>query len=317
MKNLTHTLRILLIAVNLCGCKDAEVQPGNHPFVITDEVSELTNAGVTFSARIIPGKGNETIEEYGFIWGTPGNEYTHRFPGGRHPQKQYSIRVGADINANKTYSCKAYVKTESYTVYGNQVSFIALGSGSPPLIFDIVPKSGYDRDIIILKGKYFSYDINKNTVTMNDTQVNLVWSTADSLAFLIPESGFFGEAFVSISVEHARYNVDGVEIVEYKAVTADSKLTVLAPEIISLSAKEGYAGEHLVIYGKDFIKYGTPDIFFNYLTDHQATVLNCTDSQITVLIPSVSAQSGVYSTIKLQSGQKTVRYREQFIIRQP
>jgi len=298
MKN---TIKILLFAVIIHACKDAEIQPKNHPFMITDEVSNNDASGVTFSAQMIPGKG-EAIDEYGFIWGI-NNEYVHRFPGSSKLPKQFSVRVGSDLKINTTFACKAYSATKTHTIYGNTVTFIPVGTGSPPEIYNIHPKSGFDNEIITLNGKFFSYDMAKNIVTMNDLRASVVWSTADSLAFRIPLSNFTGEAFINISVND-------------RTAEAPSKLNVFGPEIESISSNNGFPGEKLTISGKNFSKFGNVIVSFNYLNDHQAVILESTDNKLTVEIPSVTNQpSDTYTILKLQCGLKSARYREQFLVK--
>ena len=301
MKNLKNTFCILLFAVIIHGCKDAEIQPKDYPFMITDEVSKIDALGVTFSAQMIPGTG-KAITEYGFYWGV-NNEYLHRFPGSSKLPKQYSVRIGSDLKINTKFSCRAYAKTESYTIYGNPVSFMPVGTGTAPVLTGFYPEAGFDYEIITLKGKFFSYDMAKNIVTVNNLRAPVVWSTADSLAFRIPLSDFIGEAYINISVDD-------------RTAEAPSKLTVFGPEIESISSNSGYPGEKLTIYGKNFLKYGAVFVSFDYLTDHQAVILDSSDTQVIVEIPSVTNQpSDTHATIKLQNGLKMVRYKEQFLVK--
>ncbi len=300
MKNLITALWILLFIV-IYGCHDAEVHPKKYPYIVTKEVTDINASGVTFSAEVIRGTDNDVIIDYGFIWGSE-DEFKFSFANSAKLTNHFRIRITSDLIENKSYSCRAYLITERHTIYGNQVSFTAFGSESP-VIQSFYPKSGFDNDIITLKGDFFSHKAQNNIVKVEDIQAEVLLSTTDSLTFRIPSSSFMGEASINLFVGNRR-------------TTAKSKFTILGPEIESVSFNEGYPGEYLVVNGENFLRYEPLQVLFN---DQQATITKHSDDQLTALIPPFKDQplSNVSTSLILKSGKKSVNYKDKFIVKHP
>ena len=134
--------------------------------------------------------------------------------------------LASDLMEKKKYSSRAYVIIKDYTIYGNQISFTALGCKDPE-IHDFYPKSGFYKDIITLKGNFFSHNPQNNIVKINSLQAEVLVSTVDSLTFRIPPSSFIGKAYIYLTVGEKR-------------ITSASKLTILGPVIESVSSNSGY-----------------------------------------------------------------------------
>ena len=122
MKNLIITFGILFFA-GFYGCRDAEVQPKEYPFLITNEVSDISDSGVTFSAKIIPGTFKDNILACGFLWGNKGEIDISSSSPVDIKMNHFSIRVSFDLKENERYICRAYIITTRHTIHGNQVDF--------------------------------------------------------------------------------------------------------------------------------------------------------------------------------------------------
>lgn len=149
----------------LANCeKDAEVQPKDYPFVITQTPS-VDSGGVVFSADL-KNTGNQTIIKHGFVWSTESNPTIHDFSklfDGRAGMGIYSCNVNSGLAKDQTYYVRAYVRTGQYEVYGNVQSFDSKGS-LPPEIFSFTPQKGFAGESVIIEGANFSG--NKSIVTV-------------------------------------------------------------------------------------------------------------------------------------------------------
>ena len=307
MKRIKITFWILLFAV-IYGCRDAEVQPKRYSYLVTNEVIDINASGVTFSAKITSGTENDVVVDYGFIWGDNDETKISLASSGKMTD-HFSIRISSDLIENKSYTCRAYVITKRYTIYGNRVSFTALGC-EPPVILDFYPKSGFDTEVITLKGKSFSHNAKNNIVKINDLQAEVLLSTADSLTFRIPYSTFTGEATITLTVTN-------------KTTTAKSKLTILEHEIESISSNSGHSGNLLTINGKHFLRSGDLSVDFG---TYRAVIQTSSDNQIVVRVPIPTnfvmvpsptnpLMNDLPTSISVSCGWKTKTHKDIFTIK--
>ena len=159
-----------LLAVMLqAGCsKDATIKPKDYPFVITRD-ADVTEDGATFYADIIdPGKFE--IIKYGFIWMKFTEEglllYSREleFPGSP-TAGVYSIKINAGLTQNQEYFIRAFVETDSCTVYGNTISFVSRGCPAPQ-ITGFSPSAGPIGTIVEMTGSNFSPYVKDNYVSI-------------------------------------------------------------------------------------------------------------------------------------------------------
>ena len=299
MKKYIITFWILLFAA-IYGCRDAEIQPKNYPYLVTKDVTDINTSGVTFSAEIIPSTNDDTIVDYGFIWGE-NDEFKFSFASSANMANHFSVRITSDLIENKNYSCRAYLITKRHTIYGNKVSFKALGCESPK-IYDFYPKSGFDTEIITLKGKSFSYNVKNNIVKINNMQAEVLSSTDDSLTFRIPLSNFVGEVAITLTVGN-------------NTTTTDSKLTILEHEIESVSSNSGYSGNYITITGKHFLRSGSLTVNFG---SYRAEIQSFSDNQIIAMVPVpiyFQLMNDTQTPITVTSGVKTKTHNNIFTIK--
>jgi N-acetylneuraminic acid mutarotase len=161
---LSYIAWILLLAVSCT--KDAEIKPKDYPFVVTQAVG-LTEEGATFTAEILD-IGNNNISSYGFIWsGTSslGNDFEREILITDPPAiSTYSAKITTGLTKGEYYYVKAFVKTNSFLVYGNQLSFQSSGCLQPQ-ITGFNPAFGPIGTPVEITGKNFSTYIEDNYIS--------------------------------------------------------------------------------------------------------------------------------------------------------
>jgi hypothetical protein len=128
--NFIRNLIVFSLVFTLISC-EKENHPGDYHLVITHEVTEITAEGATMHGEITF-NGDEPVREYGFIWGSKYDAYpidylSHSVMAELKDEK-FSLRVDSKLKKDANYVVRAYVKTDTRTVYGNRVKFKSLGS---------------------------------------------------------------------------------------------------------------------------------------------------------------------------------------------
>ena len=171
MKTVNFIL-LLFATVFFWQCqKDAEIQPKDFPFVVTNEATQIDSTGVTFSAEILD-FGKEEITEFGFIWSGERGEYIHSLKETGNI-KDFNFRLTSDLKDEEVLTYKAFIKTKANTVYANTIDFVSNGS-KMPVINDFYPKEGYDSTKITIVDSNFSYKPENNHVMINSLEVKLI-----------------------------------------------------------------------------------------------------------------------------------------------
>jgi hypothetical protein len=157
MKN--HLKYSILALAVLAGCsKDASIKPKNYPFVLTKDVV-VTEEGAIFHAEMID-LGDNDIRRYGFIWILPKDDDflgfsreldLHGFP----PVGDYSYKITAGLIAGQEYLVRAFAETNTFTVFGNTISFTSEGCIKPQ-ITSFSPTYGRSGTSVEITGINFS-----------------------------------------------------------------------------------------------------------------------------------------------------------------
>lgn len=294
-------LLFYFLLVLFAGCKkDAEVQPTDYPFVITKDVVHIDSTGVTCVAKAYD-SGYDIID-YGFIWWDSKSNYQASAEGNGESPDNFSLRISSDLTEKDEYSCKAYIQTAKYMVYGNEVVFTSLGAKAP-LIIDFYPKTGVDKTKVTLIGNYFSLTQGNNKVFVNDIEAEVQHSTIDSIMFISPEMAFFGDASITLEVGE-------------KVASSHSKFSIIGPKIISLSTPSAHPGNYVSIVGENFTQNSESlAVHFNY---GGATIISYSDTKIELIVPGWGLSSNPFNdhpvTLSVVNGLKTAYYEEGFLI---
>jgi N-acetylneuraminic acid mutarotase len=201
MRYLSLTI-IIIASFSLSNCeKDAEVQPKEYPYVITNSPTVNSN-GAEFSADLT-NVGNQEIIKYGFVWSTESNptiqDYNKLFDD-KAKKGIYSCNVNSGLANGQTYYVRAYILTDQYEVYGNEKSFSSQGS-LPPEIDDFEPKFGPIGTLVTIAGKNFALSKKENTVKFGDIEVIVDSVSENSLLVTIPQ--ITRPEMVQVSIETA------------------------------------------------------------------------------------------------------------------
>ena len=222
--------------VTLTGCADEPVQR-DYPKIRTLEVTNITDNGATFVAEVIK-EGTVPVTEHGFTWShsTPDATSDERvFLGTFNGTGRFETEIRTALGEGITYEVCAFVKAGDYTVYGDKVKFLSLGSGAPEII-DFMPKSAGWGDTVTIFGRQFSHLNSSNKVFAEDQMCNVVFSSDTLLRFVLPPS-------VTKTLNTLSVSILG------NVTTAVNKLTFIAPEVFGFTPESGFWGDTITFTG--------------------------------------------------------------------
>ena len=276
MKIVFKNILIIFFLAFLVRCDEYEVTSRNYPRVKTLAVSEISSQGARLNAEIIY-RGDFEVINYGFVWGLTEN-----------PTKLNSDRVvfAENINRNKfseliestlredtTYYVRAFVQTNDYTVYGENVSFLSLGSGAPK-ISSVSPSEINFCDTLYIKGSNFSYIPNQNVVMFGSERGNILFASDTLIKAFAPDS----LTSPSFQVE---INING------KKVNSNESINIRKPVINSISPYNILIGDTIIIYGDNFTRSKhTNKVIIN---GEQAKVISASCNSISAIVPAVNS----------------------------
>lgn len=261
----------LFFVFTLSTCNQEEIVPREFPRLETLEVTEIDSEGATFNARIIS-QGNQEISEYGFVWGESAQIDIERGEWkkiiGKPNSDTFSLRISSTLEKNKKYYVKAYTKTKDYKTYGSIPSFVSLGSEAP-IIESFSPSNANIGDTIYVLGKNFSTLEYTTSAFIGGVKSRVISTNYDTIQIIVPDTINAKESVLSISFAG---NIS----------KANSLFTINPPEIEVFSPTEAINNTLITIKGKNF-GYGPAKVFFG---EHEATVTNVSNGEITVLFPT-------------------------------
>jgi hypothetical protein len=247
----SYFLIVSLFAVLYIGilnsCKKDELDSREYPRLITLSVSDIDSTGAVFSGEVLT-LNNEEIIDHGFVWSTnssvlPNAEFISL--GVLKNKGTFNFKIDYALAINKKYKVKAYLKTATYTVYGNELEFESLGSNAPVLL-DYWPKTARLGDSIFVKAKNISRLGNVNSIILQDTFFLGKMINESTIGGIIPYNLKTNEIRIGISVYgNSSYS--------------NTNLKILSPEIYQKDPIYGGGLDTIVIRGKYLkpFKYGS------------------------------------------------------------
>lgn len=128
--NYISILFIFSLVLLLYSC-EKENHPGDYHLVVTREITEINAQGATMQGEVTF-NGKEPVREYGFIWGSSYNAYPIDYLShsviAELTDEKFVLHIDSKLKKDVSYVVRAYIKTDTRTVYGNMVKFKSMGS---------------------------------------------------------------------------------------------------------------------------------------------------------------------------------------------
>lgn len=282
-----------LIILLLTVCTDEEpLHERPYPAIETLEVSSITSEGALLNGNFL--RLNGEVIDYGFLWSSDEilslNNAERRSMGPRKEAGTFSALIETTLKEGQLYRVRAYAQTVEYTVYGNIVEFVSLGSKAP-VIFSFTPSSAAINDTISIEGKHFSVLGQSNIVKFN-TAISTIISATDTLVKVkVPPS--LHELNSSI-----HFSIAG------NTATASGTFTLLPPKLIGINKTSfGYCDTLQLSTQNILTNDGNLQILFNNAV---ATPIKVENNQLTVIPPFVQNPQSLAVSLKWINNTSTL-----------
>lgn len=222
---LTNTLLLFLLGL-LLGCNKYEVMPREYPRIKTLPVTENTTEGVKFDAEIIL-RGDMEILSHGFVWGGPNptKERNHtRISFDALQDNNFSQIIVCELRKGVNYHMRAFVETNDFIVYGENVEFVSLGTYTTDC-GGFSPKVGILKDTIDIKGVGFNFRNGSNKVRFGNTVAEVISSSDSLLRVIVPFDLEEEKSPITVEV--------GSEVYSF-----DEEFTLLKPKVVDIEETE-------------------------------------------------------------------------------
>lgn len=191
----------LLFLLNNC-VKEAEFHEKAYPYLITNEVSDITGTSIVFNAEIIS-TGNEPVLEYGFLWGstsTPNLETAYRITlDDPATVGKFSAKIDFNLHNDRDQFVRSYMKTSRFTVFGNTISFVCNG-GVPHEINEITPEKGYTNTPVVITGNNFGTSKEKISIYFGEIAAHIDSCTNNTIYLRVPQIELDQEEKIRVSI---------------------------------------------------------------------------------------------------------------------
>ncbi len=233
-------LLVSLLAL-LVKCDEEDVISRNYPRLKTLSVTEITSDGARLNAEIIF-RGEFEIMNYGFVWGESENptlESSDRVIYSENIQSErFSETIKTTLKEETLYFVRAFVETDDFIVYGENISFMSLGSRAPNIEV-VTPINIFYSDTVTIRGKGFSYLTSQNEVKLGEATAPIISASDTIIKILVPLSIEDANPVVKVSTQG--------NMAEY-----DTPLDFISPKIKSVSKKKLVYGDTIQIVGSYF-----------------------------------------------------------------
>lgn len=275
MKSSARLLILLLFAISMIRCDEEEVTSREYPRVNTLQATNITQEGATFHAEIIF-RGDFEVLDYGFVWSRSRNPVLKNSDKVSVAENLtadvFSFAVTSALQTNSTYFVRAFVQTEEYTVYGQDIEFFSLGSNAPKII-EVAPQNVFYRDTISIIGENFSFVPINNLVSLGGLSSKVIFSS-DSLI----------KAVVGDAIQENKFLLR-VSVAGNVAVYSDS-LRFIPPNITGFSKFDVVYGDTIGILGDHFGYFSALNIL--KVNGLQIDAIETDSTEIKFVVPVVS-----------------------------
>ena len=261
---------LVILIFLLSNCEKEKITAREYPRLKTLEVSHIDQSGALFQGEIFYGEDKDIIT-YGFVWSTKQNpdlDNADKIISNDLIDKAFTARIERALVSNQTYYVRAFLQTSDYLVYGDEVSFLSLGSLSPRITgFD--PAIATWGDTLRVRGENFSFQAENNKGYLGEVLLKTVYASDSLLRFEIPAQT--NEEVVDLAVE-----------ISGNRTVAEEKFSYIKPEITGLDRMEADYGDTLRIHVQNY----HPDYLEVKFGDLSARVLAMLDGGLDVVIPT-------------------------------
>ena len=271
MKPLRRLISIFLILLFTTHCGEDEVSPRAYPRIKTLSVTEISTNGATFHAEVIF-RGDFEILDFGFVWDEtddPRVQYSEKVIfSSSLTSNLFSSKVSSALKEGVKYYVKSFIQTEDYTVYGQGIEFISLGSMAP-IIRDVSPTTISFCDTITIAGDNFSAG-KSNIVKIGAYEAEVIEASDSVLKIKVPSQPLHLESTLSVEVAN---NISFYE----------EQLTLIPSLISGLQPKAAKGIDTVTLYGNFGILPTHTEVLFN---ETSSEIIDIRQDSIRVVVPS-------------------------------
>ena len=183
---------------------------------------------------------------------------------------KFNFQIKTTLKEKTTYYVKAYLRTNDYMVYGNEVSFISMGS-SLPIITDFYPKNGTFNDTLTITGSDLPSNLTFTKVIFDNSSAEIIELNDRMIKCKVPP-----EINSSEFIPLIRFGDLEVSLIESFKITPPI-INSISPDTVN------NAGDTLKISGD----YFNPISINNKVraNDKEATVIRSTRNELTLTLP--------------------------------
>jgi hypothetical protein len=182
----------LIFVIILTGCYEEDILTSrDYAFIESIEVNSIDESGASLKFQILD-RGLSPIESYGVEY-LEKELFRNQFYTGQYLKKEIfsspeqdnlTVRVETDLVPGVIYFAKPFVKGNGFTVYGEQIEFLAKGSKAPVILETSSKVLGMVLEMTI-KGNYFSARPENNIIKIPGTEEYFRFAVMESSTEMI------------------------------------------------------------------------------------------------------------------------------------
>lgn len=276
MKSVLKYSILIFFVVILVQCERDEITGRNYPRLKTLAVTEITPEGAKFNAEIIF-RGNFDVINYGFVWSeneNPTITNNDRIIYSDNIQSNTFYKsVQTTLKEGVSYFVRAFVETNDYLVYGENVKFLSLGSGAPN-ITSVTPLEISFGDTVFIKGSNFSYIKVQNSLKFGSVKATIIAASDTLIKAAVPD-------LVNSPSFNPELSIQG------NKTTSQETVKMKSPQIVSVNPSTVVLGDTITIIGKNFARSNLANSVF--VNGARATLLSSSYDSLTAIIPVLNA----------------------------
>lgn len=277
MKLTIKLFLLIIITTLLVNCSKNEVTSRIYPRLTTLNVTDLSENGAKFNAKIIF-RGSFEVITYGFVWSeikNPTIENSDRVVYAENIQSEtFSTEITTTLKEGINYYVRSFIKTKDFTVYGENIKFLSLGSNGPTLI-DFIPSEANLNDTIKIIGQNFGRYLSNIGVSFSFINAEIISFDKDTITVTVPNNLNLEKSTISVFVSE-------------NESTFEKEFTLPKPSINNITPLNGTIGSTVQINGDSFINDSAKiNVYFRgaYKKNFEAKISTISKNAITVIVP--------------------------------